>query len=280
MTGGGSGIGRATVLRLLADGYPVIVAEVNDGAARETVAAANEAGFSERVCAAHADVCHEEDIARVVELSVERFGSLACIVNNAGVGGAFGPITEIESDDWDYTFDVTTRAVFYGIKHATRAFIRQGSGGAIVNIASVAAFSGGFGAQAYSTAKAAVVNLTRSAAVELAPNRVRVNAVCPGAILTPLTHGGRPERTIERLLVAQPWPDYGRPEDVAAVVAFLSGSGAEFITGESINVDGGLVAAGPGGEFTKAMGMDPRTRGLVGVNRGSTGVKSEVRKRL
>lgn len=275
VTGGGSGIGRATVLRLLASGYRVVIAEVNDSAAAETVALAGEHAGTGRAVAVHADVRSEDDVASAIEHAVSRFGCLHTLVNNAGVGGAFGPVTQIEAGDWDFTFEVLVRGVFFGIKHAAR-WMKPGS--SIVNVASAAAYSSGFAGLAYSAAKAAVVSITRSAAVELAPQAIRVNAVCPGAIRTPLLEGDRADRLDGQLPPVQPLPRWGRPEDVAAAISYLAGADAAFITGETLLTDGGVVAAGPGPEFAQSLGIDPRSRGLVGVNRGTTGQASEVRR--
>ena len=199
------------------------------------------------------------------------------MINNAGIGGAFGPITEIEVDDWDYTFGVLARGVFLGIKQGAKAMQEQGTGGAIVNIASIAGLSGGAGPQAYSAAKAAVINLGRAAAAELASHRIRVNTVCPGLILTPLLASGG--RDLEAALPdIQPWPEAGRPEDIAEVITFLVSDAARFITGEDIAVDGGVTAVGP--RIGDAVGGNPGMRGLVGVARGSTGQESVVRRRV
>ncbi|WP_064745388.1 SDR family NAD(P)-dependent oxidoreductase [Pseudonocardia acaciae] len=276
VTGGGSGIGRATVLRLLAAGRPVVLAEVNERSAEETLRLAGDAPVEW----VRTDVRSEDDVAAALEFARERFGRLGCVVNNAGVGGAFGPITELDSDDWDYTFQILVRAVFYGLKHGARIMREQGGGGSVVNVASVAAFSSGLGPTAYSSAKAAVINLTRCAAAELAPDRIRVNAVCPGAIHTPLLVADRTEGAEERLAGMQPWPDHGRPDHIAAAIAFLAGEDAGFVTGESLVVDGGMIAAGPGPLLAEKFGTDPRLRGLVGVNHGSTGRESVVRRRV
>lgn len=276
VTGGGSGIGRATVMRLLDAGFSVVVADVHEANAVET---ADLAGGPDRVAVAAVDVRVEEQVAAALQVAVDRFGALTCVVNNAGVGGAFGPIAAIESDDWDYTFDVLVRGVFYGIKHGARIMAAQGLGGSIVNVASVAGLTGGLGPVPYSAAKAAVVNLTRAVSIELAPQRIRVNAVCPGAIQTPLVHRGRPERTVDRLAATQPWPGHGTPEHIASVIGFLAGPESEFVTGDAIVVDGGLVAAGPGPEFARRLGNDPGLRGMSGVNYGSTGVESIIRHR-
>lgn len=277
VTGGGSGIGRATVLRLLDAGFSVVVADVHE---ENAAATAELAGAADRVAVARADVRDEDQVVAALQLAVDRFGALTCVVNNAGVGGAFGPIATIESGDWDYTFEVLVRGVFYGIKHGARIMQAQGLGGSIVNVASVAGLTGGLGPVPYSAAKAAVVNLTKAVSIELGPHRIRVNAVCPGVIQTPLVHRGHPERTQDALAATQPWPGHGTPEHIASVVTFLAGPEAEFVTGDAIVVDGGLVAAGPGPEFAKRLRNDPGLRGMSGVNYGSTGVDSIIRSRV
>ena len=181
-------------------------------------------------------------------------------------------------EDWDYTFAVLVRGVFLGIKHAARAMKAQGRGGAIVNTASVAGVTGGSGPLAYSSAKAAVINMTRVAATELASDRIRVNAICPGGILTPLIDRGDPGAVAERLVHLQPWPEHGRPEDIAAAAFFLAGDDARFITGEALVVDGALLAAGPN-LFGKLRTPEEQAfmRQFAGVSRGSTGEEPVIR---
>lgn len=274
VTGAASGIGRATAERFLADAWRVVAADLNATAGEELVADLSGKGELEFV---KTDVSREEDVAAAVARATEVFGRIDCVFNNAGIGGAFGPITELEAEDWDHTFAVLVRAVFLGIKHGARAMRAQGTSGSIVNTASIAALSGGAGPQAYSAAKAAVVNLGRSAAVELAPDRIRVNTVCPGVIATPLL--GRGEEQARPVLDrVQPWPEMGRPEHVANLVVFLAGDEARFITGEAVTVDGGVTAAGP--RLDDSLGGNPAVRGLVGANYGSTGRRSLVRRRL
>ncbi|WP_214367703.1 SDR family NAD(P)-dependent oxidoreductase [Pseudonocardia sp. H11422] len=269
VTGGASGIGRATVARLRAVGWQVVLADLN---AKNGKASADELGAT----FVRTDVSAEEDVAAAVAATVDAFGRIDCVVNNAGVGGAFGALTDIEVQDWDYTFAVLVRSVFLGIKHGALAMRAAGRGGSIVNTASVAAFSAGAGPQAYSAAKAAVLNLGKVAAAELGPDRIRVNTVCPGLIVTPLI-GDAVDAARSVMDEAQPWPDLGRPEDVAEVIAFLAGDASRFVTGEEITVDGGLRAAGP--RMHAAYGGDPRSRGLVGVNRGTTGEPPVIRRR-
>lgn len=205
-----------------------------------------------------------------------RFGAIGCVVNNAGLGGAFGPLTEIEVEDWDFTFSVLTRGPFLGIKHGARAMREQGTGGTIVNTGSISALAAGVSPQAYASAKAALLGLTRVAAAEFAADRIRVNAVNPGFIRTPLT--GPTERSMGAAFrQAQPWPEVGAPEDVARVIAFFAGEDSAFVTGESLNVDGGAMAAGPLAGLSDPVGGPTR---VVGVNRGMTGEESIVRRKV
>jgi NAD(P)-dependent dehydrogenase (short-subunit alcohol dehydrogenase family) len=211
----------------------------------------------------------------MVAAAKEAFGRLDCIFNNAGVAGAFGPITEIEVEDWDYTFAVLVRGVFLGTKHAARVLEAQGEGGSIINTASIAGLAGGDGPQAYSAAKAAVINFTRAVAVELAPERIRANAICPGAILTPLLHRGNEASMRPQLETYQPWPEAGRPEHIAAAALFLASDDAAFVTGEALVVDGGATARG--GNAIKHLGGDALAQLGVGVDRGTTGAEARFR---
>lgn len=263
--------------RFLRGGWRVLAADYNAAAVeRLTGGLGLEPATGGRLRAVRADVSVEADVAGMIDAAVEHgAGRLDCVINNAGIGGAFGPITEIEVADWDATFAVLVRGVFLGIKHGVRAMKARGAGGSIINTGSIAGMAGGSGPQAYSAAKGAVLNLTRAAALELAPLRIRVNSVSPGVIQTPLAaSGGKDIR--EAMAGFQPWPDTGEPDHIARVMEFLAGDGAEFITGENIVVDGGLVAGGA--RLDDRIGGNPAARGLVGINRGSTGERHSVRK--
>lgn len=277
ITGGASGMGKATMLRFLAEGARVIIADYNTETGAQALEDAARAGHGDRVAFARCDVARETDVKAALELAVQRFGDLHVVFNNAGVGGAIGPLTETSVTDWDYTMDVLAKGVFLGIKHAARILIARGHGGAIVNTASIAALSGDGGPMVYSAAKAAVLSLTRSAAVELACHRIRVNAICPGFIATPLAEGGRPEQTRQRFASSQPWPDFGRGEHIAGAALFLASDDAEFVTGEALVVDGGLTAAGP--ELSKKFPQtSARNASVSGVTKGSTGEPPELRR--
>ncbi len=268
ITGGGSGMGRATTLRFLDEGASVIVADFNAQTGAETLALAKEAGKEKHVRFIKTDVAEESDVEAMIALALEEFGRLDVVFNNAGVGGAFGPITDVEREDWDYTFAVLIRGPFLGIKYGARAMIEQGEGGSIINTASVAGLSGGAGPAAYSAAKAALVNLTMSTAVELAKHRIRVNAICPGGIATPLISMGQDPAVIEpHLETIQPLPMAGRPEHIAGAALFLAGDDSAFVTGHALVVDGGLEAKGPGLFGERAAEM----AGMKGVSRGTTG---------
>ena len=185
ITGGASGMGLASVFRYLDEGARVVVADFNETTGAAAIAAATAKGYADQVSFFRADVASEDDIANLVDHTLSRFGQLDIMFNNAGVGGAIGPLTETTVASWDYTFDVLAKGVFLGIKHAAIAMRAAGKGGSIINTASIAGLSGDAGPLVYSAAKAAVISLTRSSAVELAPDKIKVNAICPGFIATP-----------------------------------------------------------------------------------------------
>ena len=271
VTGGGGGIGRAAVERYLAEGWSVVAGDLNGDRGRQLIA---ELDAGDRLEFLEVDVAEEVDVEALVTLAVERFGGLDVMFNNAGIGGAFGPITEQTVDEWDATFAVNMRSVFLGTKHAARAMIAGGRPGAIVNTASVAALTGGGGPQAYSATKAGVVSLTKSTAVELAEHHIRVNAVCPGAVYTELLHRGDPEHTDSWRREIQPWPDRGDAAAIADVAIWLASDEARFVTGTSVVADGGLLAATP-----RLMDHDlSHMRSMSGIAWGTTGRRAEVRR--
>ena len=273
VTGGASGMGRATVMRFLAEGAKVMVADLNDANGAETLAVAKAQGHADGIAFLRCDVAKESDVAALVAETVKRFGRLDVAYLNAGVGGAFGPIAETSVEDWDYTFAVLVRSVFLGMKHASLAMRKLGDGGVILATASIAGMVGGGGSHAYSAAKAAVISLIENVAAELGGERIRVVGIAPGVISTPLLHRGRPER-YEAQFKRQPWPDQGAPEHIADVAAFLCSDDARFITGETVKVDGGLLAQGVALWGT---GKDNTFMKSAGVNRGSTGEAMVVR---
>jgi NAD(P)-dependent dehydrogenase (short-subunit alcohol dehydrogenase family) len=272
ITGGAGGMGRATVLRFLSEGASVVVADFNTEQGEQTLALAKSAGHAERAVFIKTDVANEPDVKAMFECAADNFDGLDIIFNNAGVGGVIGPVWDVEEEEWDYTFDVLVKGVFFGIKHGTRALRVGGQGGSIINTASVAGLSGGCGPLVYSSAKAAVINLTKGASVQLSPERIRVNAICPGFILTGLTQSPKltEEQAGTHLDGMQPWPDHGTGDDIAGTAVFLASDDSRFITGEAITVDGGLTAIGPdlwnrfGQPYEATMTKNRLTRGTTG----------------
>jgi NAD(P)-dependent dehydrogenase (short-subunit alcohol dehydrogenase family) len=276
VTGGAGGLGLATVERFLAEGARVVVGDLNADRGAALLAAADGDGVADRLRFVSTDVAVESDVEALVALAVESFGRLDVMFNNAGIGGAFGPLIELDVDDWDATFAVNTRSVFLGIKYAARTMIAQADGGSIINTASVAGLSGGAGPQAYSASKAAVINLTQSAAVELAPFRIRVNAICPGAVYTDLLHRGDPEAADAWRQHLQPWPDRGEPSDIAGVATWLASDDSRFVSGAHIVADGALTAAGP--RLTQHGHTLKDLNRLVGFAWGNTGKAARYRR--
>ncbi|WP_067680059.1 glucose 1-dehydrogenase [Nocardia miyunensis] len=245
VTGGASGIGAATCALLARSRARVVVTDVDD-ARGEAVAAE----LGENALYLHADVTREQDFAAAIRTATERFGRLDAMVNNAGRVGAWTYLEDITLEEWDATFAVLARSAFLGTKHAARVMREQGSG-AIVNISSVAGLRTGFGPHPYGASKAAILQMTRSAARELAPLGVRVNAVTPGGIATRIQgHGAGLEgealdasidNVRQGLRTFQPIPRAGEGADIAGAIAYLVSDAASFVTGQNIVVDGGLT---------------------------------------
>jgi NAD(P)-dependent dehydrogenase (short-subunit alcohol dehydrogenase family) len=278
ITGGAGGMGLSTAMRFLAEGARVVIADFNTANGEAALAQAREQGLGEAARFIRTDVAREADVKAMIECAMDEFGRLDIIFNNAGVGGAIGPVWELEEEEWDYTFDVLVKGVFFGIKHGTRALRQQQQGGSIINTASIAGISGGCGPLAYSAAKAAVINLSKAAAGQLAPDRIRVNAICPGFILTGLTRSERQtlEEAGRHLDGMQPWPDHGKGDDIAGTALFLASDDARFVSGEAIVVDGALTAIGP--DLWQRFGI-PREAQMekARINRGTTGEGNRTR---
>ena len=193
----------------------------------------------------------EADIAAAVALATATWGRIDLMYNNAGRGGTPEPIAEMPLERWDWTMDLLVRSVMLGIKHAAAPMKAQG-GGVIVNTASVAGLVPGSTAVSYSVAKAAVVHLTKCAAIELAADRIRVNCVCPGPVATPIFGRGLnlpsqldaavAERAAANLRDFQPLPQAGRPDDIAEGVLYLADDRAGFVTGHALTIEGGFAA--------------------------------------
>jgi NAD(P)-dependent dehydrogenase (short-subunit alcohol dehydrogenase family) len=245
VTGGASGIGEATVRLFCEEGARVVIADVQD---ERGAALAAELGAA--AAYQHTDVADEAHVAAAVRRATEEFGRLDVMYNNAGILGVVGAIEEIPVDEYDRTLGVLLKGVFLGMKHAAPVMKAQRSG-SIISTASIAGLVGGDGPHIYSTAKAAVIHLTKSVALELAPDGVRVNAICPGAIVTPLVTGGVPntpqaeEGVRAAFLQFQPLPHAGEGRDIAQAALWLASDESAFVTGQAIAVDGGYTAGKP-----------------------------------
>jgi meso-butanediol dehydrogenase/(S,S)-butanediol dehydrogenase/diacetyl reductase len=241
VTAGGAGIGAATARRLAHEGAAVVVADLSGRRATETAAAITSRGG--RAASIKMDAADPEGVQAAIRLALETFGGLDVLFNNAGMA-ELAPLDEISLDGWNRVIAVTLTGTFLGMKYALPIMRRQGRG-AIVNTASVSGIGGDYGLSSYNAAKAGVINLTRSAALENARHGIRVNCVCPGAINTRAAEILDPQRPdeIRRLpAAANPLGRIGEPEEIASAVLFLASDAASFVTGAAIVVDGGLTA--------------------------------------
>lgn len=237
ITGGASGIGEGTVRRFVEEGARCLVVDLQDDRGRALCAELGDATAYQR-----ADVGVEADVEAAVAAAVARFGRLDIMFNNAGILGAIGPIAEIEGSAWQRTIDVLLSSVFYGIKHAARVMIPQGSG-VILNTASTAGVRAGLGPHVYTAAKHGVVGLTQSVATELAPHGVRANVIAPGGTVSALTSKlvtGDPDATEQaaKLIGSRgPLGRPGLPVDIANAALYLASDEASYVTGHVLVVD-------------------------------------------
>ncbi len=241
VTGGGSGIGAATAQRFAREGASVVVADIS-GRRSEAVAAEIE---KNRGHAIHfkMDAADPEAVRATIDLAVRKFGQLDVMFNNAGFA-ELAPLEEISLESWNRVLSVTLTSVFLGMKFCI-PLMRQRGGGAIINTASVSGLGGDIGMSSYNAAKAGVINLTRSAALENAKHNIRINCVCPGAINTRavMMLGANNEDAFRSLHgQAHPVGRIGEPDEIASVVLFLASDDASFVTGAAIAADGGLSA--------------------------------------
>lgn len=244
ITGGCSGIGLGTVERFVEEGAKVLVGDIDD-AAGEALAARFDGQVAYRSC----DVLEERQIEALMGAAAERFGALDILFNNAGAGGSPNRMEDMTGEAWDFSHNLLLRSVALGIRYAIPHMKARG-GGSVINTASIAGTAAGYGPIAYSTAKAGVIHLTRVAAADLARDGIRVNAICPGLILTNIF---TPAETVPPGLatmikqsMAQTAPDTqpiakaGQPLDIANAALFFASDESAFITGVHLMVDGGL----------------------------------------
>jgi len=243
VTGGGSGMGRATARVFASEGAAVMVADIDGESAVETCKQITSTGG--KAASVAGDVSDRADAERYVTATVERFGRLDILVNNAGLE-AFFNLIDTPDDVWERLFGVNTKGPYMTITYATPVMARQG-GGVILNIASGAALRGNAGLAAYSAAKAALISMTRCAAIELAPSNIRVNAIAPGLIDTPMARKwidriGGMDSVISLIGQNMPIKRAGQPEEIAAMAAMLVSPRSSYVNGVVVPVDGGMGA--------------------------------------
>lgn len=239
VTGAASGIGKATSRRLASEGAAVVVTDLQDEAGEAVAAGIREDGG--RAIFVHHDVSREADWEAALQATQEEFERLDILVNNAGIGDT-APIEETELEDYEKTIAVDQTGVFLGMKLAAPMLIDSGHG-SVINISSIFGTTGGFGASpAYHAAKGAITTLSKNAALHWAAEGVRVNSIHPGFIDTPLLDQAKGTPFEELMVSTTPMGRLGRPEEVAAAIAYLAGDDASFVTGTELYVDGGYTA--------------------------------------
>lgn len=241
VTGGGSGIGRASAKLFAAEGYAVAVVDMNEAGGNDTVEmirnAGGEAGFI------HCNVANDDSVKAAVGQTVSAFGRLDAAFNAAGIDGDAGKMTAEHSlENWHRVIDIDLNGIFYCLRHQIPAMLESG-GGAIVNCASTAGIRGAAFCGPYSAAKHGVVGLTKAAALEYAKQGVRINAVCPGMIRTPMTQDGPMAGVINEMVLSTPLGRLGEPEEIGAMALWLCSDAASFVHGQAIAVDGAITTS-------------------------------------
>lgn len=242
VTGAGSGIGRASCIKLAQNGAKVVAVDFNQTTGEETLALIREHGGDGIFV--QADVSKNEDVERYVHLAVETYGRIDAFVNNAGVLQKFSMLSDITEAEYDRIMDVNVKGVFLGLKHVLKVMEKQGYG-SIINTSSTAGIRAEHSLAAYSASKHAVVGLTKAAALEYVKKGIRVNAICPGGVDTTLTQAV-PLMIQETGYVPEEFPNmrmnrFADPSEIAEMVVFLTSNKSSYMTGSIIVVDGGLT---------------------------------------
>jgi meso-butanediol dehydrogenase/(S,S)-butanediol dehydrogenase/diacetyl reductase len=237
ITGGASGIGAATARLMVDEGAFVVIADLNDDLGQSLVKQLGDERAMFRMC----DVAVRAKVEDLIEHAIRRFTRIDVLFNNAGIG-CFGETPDLDPDTWAQVIAVDLNSVFYACRAAIPHMKRTG-GGAIVNTASISGLGGDYGFSAYNAAKGAVINYTRSLAIDHAKDNIRVNALCPGLIDTALTAPVKEmQGVLEQWVAGIPMKRTGAPEEMAKVVAFLASDDASYVTGSIMVADGGVTA--------------------------------------
>jgi NAD(P)-dependent dehydrogenase (short-subunit alcohol dehydrogenase family) len=241
VTGGTSGIGRETAVHFAKAGAKVVVAGRREQEGQETVELVDAAGSSGFFV--KADVSKAAEVEALIQKTVERFGRLDIAFNNAGIEGVWVPIVRQSEEDWDRTIAINLKGVWLCLKYEIQQMLKQGGGGAIVNMASIVGQIGSAGAAAYSASKHGVIGLTKSAALEVAKNRIRINAVCPAVVETDMGKRIFGAPAVHKFVLGcHPIGRFGRPAEIAEAVVWMCSDRASFMTGQSLVLDGGFLA--------------------------------------
>jgi|TARA_B110000483_G_scaffold127091_1_gene152577 NAD(P)-dependent dehydrogenase (short-subunit alcohol dehydrogenase family) len=242
VTGGASGIGAATCRLFVENGYHVYIGDIQENAG---IALAKELKNADFI---NVNVRREEELAEAFTIIKKKSEHLDVMVNNAAIVGVMGPIMTLSAEQYDLSQEIIQRSVFLGTKHAAKMMVEKSSG-SIINVASIAGIMAGWSPHTYAACKAAVIQFTKSVAIELAEENIRVNAVCPGAIATPIHTGTTSEVWKERIKAVkkasadeQPIPRMGEPEEIAEAILWLASEKSSYVTGHALAVDGGATS--------------------------------------
>lgn len=242
ITGAGGGIGRASAIKLAEDGFNLVIVDFNETIANETLDLVKEKGVE--AIFIKADVSNADDVNHYVQKAVDTFGTIDVFFNNAGVVQKFSMFTDIEESEFDRVMNINTKGVFLGMKAVLKVMEQQGHGH-IINTASTAGVRSEHSAATYSASKHAVVGLTKGAALEYVSKGIRVNAICPGGVATPLTKGVEEQMKTTGYVPAEisvmRMGRYSEPQEIANVVSFLASDASSYMTGTTVMVDGGLT---------------------------------------